>query len=125
MCTFVHFVILKAHPRVIVVSAREVVRLHGAILPVALACTSVPLGAPELSVSIRKFKFTEGETTFARASFNVLALTQLPKAGIEILVLSDISQINCSFVAEAKVTTDSAKTTCPALPVSQPINVES
>ena len=113
--------ILKEPPSVIVVSAREVVRLQGAIVPVAFACTKVPLGAPALSVSIRKFKFTEGEETFARASFKVLALTPLPKHGIEILVLSVASPINCSLVALAKVVTVSGKTARPAAPVSPQI----
>jgi len=111
-------VILKEPPSVIVVSAREVVRLQGAIVPVAFACTKVPLGAPALSVSIRKFRFTEGLKIFARDNLRELLETPLQKAGIDTLVFAVTSQINCSVVADAKGVTGSIKTTCPALPVS-------
>jgi len=75
------------------VSARLVVKLQGAIVAVALASIKVQLGKPALSVSILRFRFTDGLDTFAKASFNVSLATQLQIALIATLVLAVTSHI--------------------------------
>lgn len=123
MWTGVHFAPEKEPLSVIVISDNDVERLAAVILPYAFASTSVPLGEPALSVSIRTHKFTLGEETFARASFNVFQAVQDKKAGNETRVFHDTSPIFCALVASANVATGSANTACQAFHVSHQTRV--
>jgi len=75
------------------VSAKSVVKSQGAIVAVALASTKVQLGLPALSVSILRFKSTDGLENFFNANFNVSLATQLHIALIATLVLAVTSHI--------------------------------
>lgn len=111
---------MKAPAKVIVVSAREVVRLHAVTVAVALACARVPLGLPlPSSVSIRMPSDTLGDTNFLRANFNVEALTHAQKHGKLTLVLPVTSPIFLTEVACAKVADGSKNTAFHAVKSSQ------
>lgn len=84
-------VIVNAPHSVTVVSARDVESDAAATVPVAFAFTRVPLGLPELSVSIRTQRAAAGAPVFERLSFRVDALVPLPNTGNETRVLAAIS----------------------------------
>lgn len=100
--------------KVTVVSTSDVVKLAAVIVAVAFASTSVQLGEPALSVSIRSFKSTQGETNFFNDNFKVFAETAAPNAAIATLVFAVTSPIFCTDVALANVTISSTNTLSPA-----------
>jgi hypothetical protein len=69
--------IVISQVNVTIVYAKLVVKLQGAIVAVALTSTKVQLGLPALSVSILKFRFTDGEPTFVNARLNISSVIQL------------------------------------------------
>ena len=104
--------------RVIVVSAKLVVKLAAAIVAVALAWKRVPLGLPALSVSNLKFRFTDGLEVLQIDTLNVVVSTPVLITGNATLVLPTTSPIFCLLLATANVGQVSRKTHCPAVTAS-------
>lgn len=101
--------IVNDPPSVTVVSAREVDRDAADTVPVAFACTRVPLGFHALSVSIRIPRATLGDTYFLSDNLTVLPATPDPNQGISKRVLPVTSPIACTVVEAAKVAQGSTK----------------
>lgn len=109
---------VNAPARVIVVSAKLVVKLAAAIVAVALAWKRVPLGLPALSVSNLKFRFTDGLEVLQIDTLNVVVSTPVLITGNATLVLPTTSPIFCLLLATANVGQVSRNTHCPAVTAS-------
>ena len=99
------------HASVRVVSAKDVVRLHCAIVAVPFALKRVQEGLQvPSSVSIRKFRFCVGVPAFLIASLKVVIAIPLPNIGKNIRVFAVTSDTFNTVVADANVEYPSANT---------------